>query len=243
MERRHRHRLDGEARGRRRTDLRRSRRHPGHALLGRHVRGRPRRAEPPHHALAALDPGAGRARRHAAVQPARRQCPGSGRQAVPGDAGRRRGAPQRGVAALPRATARRRDLCAGRQREGDLRHAARHLVVASQDDRPAARRRDLRRFAVPHAGGVVQGSGAAPGLPAHPAGRGAPHGLCHAVAARDREPGNRGRASRDGGLRRVGAQPHAGRHLPARCLPGHGLRQGRARRDQAVPARARGGRR
>ena len=115
---------------------------------------RPDRAQPQGHALAALDPDAGRARRHAAVQPARELRRGPGRQALPGDTGRRRGAAQRGAAALSRPPARRRDLSARRQREGDLRHAARHLVVVPQDDRPAARRRDLRRLAVPDAGRV-----------------------------------------------------------------------------------------
>ena len=47
---------------------------------------------------------------------------------------------------------------------------------------------------------------AARGLPAHPAGRGAAHGLCHAVVAGGRRRGGGGRASRDGRLRGVGAR-------------------------------------
>src|SRR5260370_1278019 len=69
------------------------------------------------------------------------------------------------------------------------------------------------------------------------------YGLCHGGAAGHRWPGDARRAPRDGGFRRLGAQPHAFRHLPARRLPGNGLQHVRSRGDQALPARARGWRR
>jgi hypothetical protein len=90
---------------------------------------------------------------------------------------------------------------------------------------------------------VLEGRRAAPGLPAHPAGRGAPHGLRHAVAARPRRPGKpmqsiaRWRTSPCG---RSGARSAASSRSPptrrwASARP--------TRRDQAVPPRARGRRR
>ena len=64
----------------------------------------------------------------------------------------------------------------------------------------------------------VEGRDPAPGVPPHPAGRSAPHGLWHAVLAGGRRRGIGCGAPRDGGFCRVGVEPHIARDFPARRL-------------------------
>ena len=106
-----------------------------------------------------LDLDGRRARRDAGVQPVGRERPGPGRQVVSGHPGRRRGTAQRGAAPLHGPAPGGTELSAGQQCPGDLRHPARHLGLVFEDDRIAARRRDLRGVAVPHAGRVVERCG------------------------------------------------------------------------------------
>ena len=228
-----------------RADLRRSRRHPRHALLGRACR-KPtaielnRRVTP----LAALHPGAGRAWRHAAVQPARRERAGPGRQAVPGDPGGRRGAAQRGAAALSRAarstarsirsaaTSRRSSTRCSAPRRGTSRRSA-----CSSSPRPSPSRCSACWRSPPRTKCCARSAGAS--CRTRRATWASPCCRCRPSSARRRKPSiARWRISRVWALSRTLL-----RHLPARRLPGNGLQQVRARGDQALPARARGRRR
>ena len=144
---------------------------------------------------------------------------GHRREVLPGHPGRGRGAPQRGARAIPPGAARWPPLPDAGQRAHPVRRHPERPSLVHQDDRAPARRRDVRRLPVQDDGGVRARSAPRPGLPAHSAGRVAPHGVRHARPARDRAGGERPGAAGDGGLhlRSRGKGPHG--LLPARRVP------------------------
>ncbi len=109
--------------------------------------------------------------------------PGSRREVLPGHPGHGRGAAQRGPRALYPDPARRPALPDAGERALPLRRDPHRPPLVHQDHRAPARRRDLRGVHVQDDGRGRRRSRPRRGVPAHPAGRVAPHGLRHARPA------------------------------------------------------------